>query len=90
MAIAVLCVPLAVLAVRRGSGQLFWVQPPTGMVDGQVLQSLTSASLQPVFHQSFTTKALMWATIAAVVATRWATRRAARGAASRCGGWPWC
>jgi hypothetical protein len=38
------------------------------MVETQVLQSLTSAGLQPVFHHSFTTKALMWATLAAVVA----------------------
>jgi mannosyltransferase len=68
VALAVLCVPLAVLAVRRGSGQLFWVQPPSRMVDTQVLQSLTSAGLQPVFHHSFTTKALMWATLAAVAA----------------------
>ncbi len=68
VAIVVLCAPLAVLAVRRGSGQLFWVQPPSRMVDTQVLQSLTSAGLQPVFHHSFTTKALMWATLAAVAA----------------------
>jgi mannosyltransferase len=67
VAIAVLCAPLAVLAIRRGSGQLFWVQPPSRMVDTQVLQALTSAGLQPVFHHSFTTKALMWATLAAVV-----------------------
>jgi mannosyltransferase len=67
VAVAVLCVPLAVLAVRRGSGQLFWVQPPSRMVDTQVLQSLTSAGLQPVFHHSFTTKALMWVTLAAIV-----------------------
>lgn len=68
VAIAVLCAPLAVLAIRRGSGQLFWVQPPSRMVDTQVLQALTSSGLQPVFHHSFTTKALMWATLAAVVA----------------------
>jgi hypothetical protein len=68
VAIAVLCAPLAILAIRRGSGQLFWVQPPSRMVDTQVLQSITSAGLQPVFHHSFTTKALMWATLAAVVA----------------------
>lgn len=68
VAIAILCVPLAVLALRRGSGQLFWVQPPSRMVDTQVLQALTSAGLQPVFHHSVTTKALMWATLAAVVA----------------------
>jgi mannosyltransferase len=68
VALALLCVPLAILAVRRGSGQLFWVQPPSRMVDTQVLQSLTSAGLQPVFHHGFTTKALMWVAIAAVVA----------------------
>jgi hypothetical protein len=68
VAVAILCVPLAVLAARRGSGQLFWVQPPSSMVDTQVLQSLTSAGLQPVFHHSVTTKALMWFTVAAVVA----------------------
>jgi hypothetical protein len=68
VAVALLCVPLAILAVHRGSGQLFWVQPPSRMVDTQVLQSLTSAGLQPVFHHSFSTKALMWATLAAVVA----------------------
>jgi mannosyltransferase len=67
-ATGVLCLPLAVLAVRRGSGQLFWVQPPSRMVDTQVLQSLTSAGLQPVFHHSITTKALMWVTLAALVA----------------------
>jgi mannosyltransferase len=79
VAVGVLCVPLAVLAVGRGSGQLFWVQPPSRMVDTQVLQSLTSAGLQPVFHHSFTTKALMWITMAAVVAlmadTVWRWRR---------------
>ena len=68
VATAVLCVPLAVLAARRGSGQLFWVQPPSRMVDTQVLQSLTSAGLQPVFHHSVTTKAFMWIMLAAVVA----------------------
>jgi len=67
-AVALLCVPLAVLAIDRGSGQLFWVQPISSMVDTQVLQSLTSAGLQPVFHHSVTTKPLMWFTVAAVVA----------------------
>jgi mannosyltransferase len=67
-AVALLCVPLAVLAIDRGSGQLFWVQPPSSMVDTQVLQSLTSAGLQPVFHHSVTTKPLMWFTVAAVLA----------------------
>ncbi|HEX4012124.1 MAG TPA: glycosyltransferase family 39 protein [Solirubrobacteraceae bacterium] len=67
-ALAVLCVPLAVLAVRRGSGQLFWVPRPTRMVETQVLQSLTSAGLTPNFHKVATTTVVMWATVAAVAA----------------------
>jgi mannosyltransferase len=67
-ATAVFCIPLAVLAVERGSGQLFWVPRPTRMVDTQVLQSLTSAGLAPSFHHSATTYVLMWATVAAVLA----------------------
>lgn len=63
-----LCAPLAVLAVRRGSGQLFWVTPPNRMVDTQVLQSLTSAGLSPNFHNTLTTDPLMWATAAALLA----------------------
>jgi mannosyltransferase len=66
--IALLCVPLLVLAVRRGSGQLFWVPRPNRMVETQVLQSLTSAGLTPSFHHTATTYLLMWGTIAAVVA----------------------
>ncbi|HZE05841.1 MAG TPA: hypothetical protein VE127_11485, partial [Solirubrobacteraceae bacterium] len=65
--IALCCIPLVVLAVRRGSGQLFWVTPPNKMLDTQVLQSLTSAGLSPVFHPTGTTYVLMWSTVAAVV-----------------------
>ena len=65
-AVALLSVPLAVLAARRGSGQLFWVTRPNRMVDTQVLQSLTSAGLSPSFHPTATTYLLMWATVAAV------------------------
>lgn len=54
-AVAVLCVPLAVLAVRRGSGQLFWVPKPNHQLDSQVMQSLTASGLQSTFHRSFTT-----------------------------------
>jgi hypothetical protein len=66
--IAVLCAPLVVLAVRRGSGQLFWVSRPSQMVESQVLQSLTSAGLAPSVHHTATTYLLMWGTVAAVVA----------------------
>ncbi|MGH2876617.1 MAG: glycosyltransferase family 39 protein, partial [Solirubrobacteraceae bacterium] len=79
VAVAVLCVPLAVLAAGRGSGQLFWVPRPTKMVETQVLQSLTSAGLAPSFHHIATTYVTMWGTVAAVVAvlglTIWRARR---------------
>jgi mannosyltransferase len=57
--IAVLCIPLLVLAARRGSGQLFWVPRPTGETEVQVLQSLTSAGLEPSFHATLTTTFLL-------------------------------
>lgn len=67
-AVALVCLPLVVLAVRRGSGQLFWVPRPSRMIETQVLQSLTSAGLTPSFHHTATTYVLMWGTVAAVVA----------------------
>jgi mannosyltransferase len=68
IAVAVCCVPLALLAAARGSGQLFWVSRPDQMVDTQMLESLTSSGLTPSFHRVATTHLLMWATFAAVVA----------------------
>jgi mannosyltransferase len=53
--IVLLCLPIAVLAVRRGSGQLFWVPRPGHQVETQVMQTLTSAGLQSTFHRVFTT-----------------------------------
>ena len=76
VAYAVLCVPLFVLAVRRGSGQLFWVPRPTHKIEVQVLQELTSAGLQPSFHRTATTTPLLIATVAALLAIAvWAGRR---------------
>jgi mannosyltransferase len=65
-AVALCCLPLVILAVRRGSGQLFWVSRPNRMVDTQVLDSLTSAGLQPSFHHTATTYLLLWATMASL------------------------
>jgi mannosyltransferase len=59
---AACCIPLAVLAGDRGSGQLFWVPPPSGRVLRQILESLTSAGLQPAYYTS-TTRALMVLTL---------------------------
>jgi mannosyltransferase len=46
------CIPLAVLAVERGSGQLFWVPRPSVNTAKQVGQALASAGLQPHFYTS--------------------------------------
>jgi mannosyltransferase len=53
--VAVCCAPLAVLAANRGSGQLFWVPPPSFRILKQVVQSLTSAGLQPSYYTGTTT-----------------------------------
>src|SRR5579862_3908190 len=65
--IAALCVPLAVLAAERGLGQLFWVPPLSYRILRQVVQSLTSAGLQPEFYTS-TSTALLVLTLVLVVA----------------------
>jgi mannosyltransferase len=44
------CVPLVVLALARGSGQLFWVPRPSLTSTWQVLQTLASAGLPPSFR----------------------------------------
>jgi len=55
VALLILCIPLIVLAHRRGSGQLFWVPKPNHQVDTQVMQSLTGSGLQSTFHRVFIT-----------------------------------
>ena len=67
LAYGLLCVPLLVVAFNRGSGQLFWVQRPNHKVDVQVLQSLTSAGLQPSFHRTATTTVLLILTVLALL-----------------------
>ena len=52
---AACCVPLAVLAAGRGSGQLFWVPSPSLRGLWQIVQALTSSGLQPSFYTSTTT-----------------------------------
>jgi mannosyltransferase len=48
--IAACCVPLAILASNRGSGQLFWVPPLSLTTAKQVVQALASTGLQPNFY----------------------------------------
>jgi mannosyltransferase len=94
VALGVCCVPLAILAVRRGSGQLFWVPRPSRKVETQVLQSLTSSGLQPSFHPRFTTTVGLAATVLvllglAVAVVRARRRKRGRGTEDeRLMGWP--
>lgn len=79
------CVPLAVLAAGRGSGQLFWVPPPSLHVLRQITQALTSSGLQPNFYTD-TGGALLILTLAvlALGAARaaWSARRTGVGSAA--------
>ncbi len=78
---ALLWIPLAVLAARRGSGQLFWIPHPSLRIEKQVLEALASAGFEPNFHTTSTsavlliaTMALLVAVAAAIVARAWAAR----------------
>ncbi len=55
VAVAMLSIPLLVLALERGSSQLFWVPPLTGSVLGQSVQTLLSAAMPAKFHSTGTT-----------------------------------
>jgi mannosyltransferase len=76
---AVLCAPLAVLAAERGSGQLFWVPRPGLTGEKQVLQSLASAALEPNFHATSTSGALLIASAILLIAAAAVVLRAVRG-----------
>ena len=78
---AALCSPLAVLAVSRGSGQLFWVPRPDYRSLGPVLVSLTSAGFEPNFHLTPTSVFLATVTVVAfLVAAAAVAARLLRGA----------
>lgn len=64
--VAACCIPLAVLAADRGSGQLFWVPAPSFTVFKQIVQALASAGIQPTFYTS-TTTALVAVTLIVLV-----------------------
>jgi hypothetical protein len=83
VAVAVLCIPLVLLATGRGSSQLFWLPRPTRKVETQVLQLLTSAGLQPNFHRTAATTALLIVTLGALLAIAvviWRRARSGEGA----------
>lgn len=73
--VAVLCVPLVILAVNRGSSQLFWVPKLSPAVLGQALTTLTSAGFSPNFHRTPTTAAVAGLTgVLLIAALAWAVR----------------
>jgi hypothetical protein len=79
VALAVGCIPILVLALGRGSGQLFWVPRPGQQVETQVMQTLTAAGMQSTFHRSFTTTAGWIITSVALLGLiAWAVRARAR------------
>ncbi len=66
--VALACIPLAVLAVQRGSGQLFWVDYPTPGIVAQAAVAMISAGLPPSFHATGATVVAVAATLALTVA----------------------
>jgi hypothetical protein len=60
------CIPLAVLAVSRGSSQIFWIPLPNAFTTKQVLLTLSSAGLEPQFYTS-TSEVLRWLTEVLVI-----------------------
>ncbi len=82
--IAACCAPLVVLAVKRGSGQLFWVPRPTVSGAKQVFETLTSSGLQPSFRLTSTSLVLLGLTVALLtIVAGTIVRRCARGRRDR-------
>ena len=68
MAACALCwIPLAVLALSRGSGQLFWIGRPNFKLERQVIGALTSAGFEPNFRPSIVATPLAILTLALLV-----------------------
>ncbi len=79
VAVAVLCIPLLILAKQRGSGQLFWVTPLHWSLAHQAAVTLISAQLPPNFHTTATTVAAS-VVLGLVTVAGGATRAAGRAA----------
>lgn len=77
--VALGCVPLLVLALSRGSNQLFWVPKPTLHVVGQAARALTAAGYEPNFHRPATGTVGLILLGALLLAAVGVSVRAARG-----------
>ncbi len=80
---AACCAPLAVLARRRGTGQLFWVPRPGPTTATDVANALASSAFTPNFHRVATSTALLVAsavTLTVAIGVVIASLRRARAA----------
>ncbi len=76
LAVAAICwIPLLVVALRRGSGQLFWVPRPNLSGTLVVLESLASSALRPSFHRTVTSIPLLCVTLVLIGAVTIAIAR---------------
>jgi mannosyltransferase len=66
-ACAVCWIPLVVLALERGSGQLFWIGRPTLKLGRQVIGALSSAGFEPNFRPTAVATPLAILTVALVL-----------------------
>jgi mannosyltransferase len=83
VAIAALCVPVALLAAGRGSSQLAWVSSPTLTDFDQVFEALTGAGLQPSIRATATTPVLLGLTLVGLLAVALTVARGLRSRDSR-------
>lgn len=67
VACAVAWIPLAVLALDRGSGQLFWIPRPSLKSGGQVIQALSAAGFAPNFRPTWAATGLALLTVALIL-----------------------
>jgi mannosyltransferase len=61
-------IPLAVLALERGSSQLSWIPQPSFKTERQVIQALASAGFEPNFRPTFVATGLSILTVGLLLA----------------------
>ncbi len=85
--VLVACLPIAVLAARRGSGQLFWVPSPTLARIDEMLRSVTSSGMPPNIHRSAIGTVLLALSLGALLAILVRIVRRPSWATTLVGGW---
>ncbi len=66
-AVIVACIPIAVLAARRGSGQLFWVPSPSLARIDEMLRWVTSSGMPPNVHRTAIGAVLLGLSLSALI-----------------------